>query len=431
MLSIYNSIVRIKSNNQDFDYLNPPNIINDVPCIGTGFFISNNIIITCAHIIDTAKVVYFTIPSISNIKYEAKIMGICVNLDLAILGAIKYKSEYYLKLKNSDFIDIEDSIKSIGFPLASAKLKITKGIISGVENELIQIDSAINGGNSGGPLLNKNNEVIGVVSSKIMFASGVGYAIPINLLKIFSNIKSKKIIYNNCNLLTNFSNTSEYRIEMINNLVKSKIKSGITISEISKESILKKNGLEIGDLIIEFDNNKINNYGEIELTNKMKSKIKINYYTNKLLNDIDYNIKYYSQKENKIIEKKIKFDDYNYLGIKKILPLFERLDHIIIGGLIITPLTLNIIDSHNIVISNFNKQNYFNPKVVIVNILPTSPFNKTENIKVGNLIEKINCINIIDFNHLKEVIIRLKSTEKYLTIETNNNKIDTIDINLI
>ena len=126
------------------------------------------------------------------------------------------------------------------------------------ENHLIQIDSAVNGGNSGGPLLNNNNEVIGIISSKIMFADGVGYAIPINLLRIFSNMKSDRIIYNNCNLLAKFSNTSEDRIKMINNLVNSNIESGITISELSKTSILKKNNLEIGDLIIEFDNNKIN-----------------------------------------------------------------------------------------------------------------------------------------------------------------------------
>lgn len=432
MLSIYNSIVRIISNNQDFDYINPPNITNDEPSIGSGFFVSSKIIITCAHVIETAKVVHFIIPSISNIKYEAKIRGICLSLDLAILEAIEYRTKYYLKLCNSDSIDIQDSIKSIGFPLASDKLKITKGIISGVEDHLIQIDSAVNGGNSGGPLLNNDNEVIGIVSSKIMFADGVGYAIPINLLRIFLNMKSDRIIYNNCNLLAKFSNTSEDRIKMINNLVNSDIESGITISELSKTSILKKNNLEIGDLIIEFDNNKINNFGEIELSNKMKSKIKLNFYTNKLLTETEYNIKYYSIKDNKITNTKIKFEDKNNFGIKKILPIYEKLDYLTLGGLIICPLTINALNSYRIIIPEFqDRKKLFDPKVIIVNILPTSPFKKTENFNIGDLINKINNIKIIDFDHLKETLTKLKLTDKYLTIETNNNKIDTIDINLI
>lgn len=432
MLNIYNSIVRIISNNQDFDYLNPPNITNNESSIGSGFFVSKKIIITCAHVIDTAKVIHFTIPSISNIKYEAKIRGICLDLDLAILESIEYKTEYYLELCNSDNIDIQDSIKSIGFPLASDKLKITKGIISGLEDHLIQIDSAVNGGNSGGPLLNTNDEVIGVISSKIMFADGVGYAIPINLLRIFEKMKTDRIIYNNCNLLAKFSNTSDDRIKMINSLVNSDIKSGITISELSKKSILKENGIDIGDLIIEFNNNKINNFGEIELLNKMKSKIKINFYTNKLLTETEYNIKYYSIKENKIIDKKIKFGDKNNFGIKKILPIFEKLDYIILGGLVISPLTMNTINSYRIIISEYqSKKNLFDPKVVIVNILPTSPFKKTDNFNIGDLINKINNIKIIDFDHLKEILIKIKSTDKFLTIETNTKKIDTIDINLI
>ena len=44
MLSIYNSIVRIISNNQDFDYINPPNITNDELSIGSGFFVSNKMV---------------------------------------------------------------------------------------------------------------------------------------------------------------------------------------------------------------------------------------------------------------------------------------------------------------------------------------------------------------------------------------------------
>ena len=204
MQSIYNSIVRIISNNQDYDYLNPQNIIIEKQSIGTGFFINSKIIITCSHVVENGNTLYFTIPFLSNKKYKLNIIGVAPNLDLAILESIEYFSNDYLNIADSDLISLQDPIRVIGFPLGQDKIKITKGIISGIQFGSIQIDSAINGGNSGGPLLNEFNNVIGIVSSKVVDASGVGYAIPTKLLNIFNPININKKIYISCIFLANF-----------------------------------------------------------------------------------------------------------------------------------------------------------------------------------------------------------------------------------
>jgi S1-C subfamily serine protease len=201
MQSIYNSIIRIISNNQDYDYLNPPNIIIENQSIGTGFFINSRIIITCSHVVEKGNTLFFTIPSISNKKYKLKILAIAPNIDLAILESIDYMSNDYLQLVDSDVVSLQDQIRVIGFPLGQDKIKVTKGIISGIQFGKIQIDSAINGGNSGGPLVNESNNVIGIVSSKVSNASGVGYAIPTKLLNIFNPIDIHKKIYYSCNFL--------------------------------------------------------------------------------------------------------------------------------------------------------------------------------------------------------------------------------------
>lgn len=422
---IYNSIIRIISYNIDYDYFNPPNIINDEQTIGTGFFIKPNIILTCAHVVENAKTLYYTIPTISDKKYKLKILGLAPDIDIAILLSIDYESPHILSLTNSDNIKLEDSIITIGFPLGQDKIKITKGIISGVQFSNIQIDSAINGGNSGGPLI-LNNKVIGIVSSKVENASGVGYAIPSNLLYIFDRKKQSSIIYNSCNFYAKFSNTPNNYIKIINNDV---VKSGYTLSYIADYSPLKKFNIDIGDVIFEFDNKQINNFGEININ---QFKYNLLDYIQRLNIDNEYMIKYFSKNNQSINTIIIKFSNQNMMGIKKIIPIIDKLDYINIGGLILTPLTQNIIVNNPTKFRYFYKyNNVLISRVIVVNILPNSYFNISENINKCDIISKINNINIYTIDDIKNILKNISSNDRFLQIETNRNKLELIDVKCI
>ena len=472
MQNIYNSIVRITANNREIDYLNPNNIIIEGPSIGTGFFITSKYIITCAHVIDTAQTISFTIPTISNEKYEAIIKGICPSLDLAILEAVNFKSKYKINMPKSENINIQDKISVIGFPLGRNNIKVTQGIISGLQDGFIQIDSAINSGNSGGPLLKQIDNyiyVIGIISSKVVNADGVGFAIPIQYLKIFTGQKPTNKIYNSCNFLAKFSNTSNSRLEMINNLLNpnsNQIKSGYTLSKVSKKSPLVLNGMEEGDLITHFDSKIITNFGEIKIDqtqnlnqnlnqdlnqnlnqdlnqdqinnplNNLNMQYKINLvdYVDSLIPGVEYNLSFYSFKTNSIQNKKIVFSIEDMLGIKKIIPFIDKFESINIGGLIITPLTFNLIEKKTKILFKIRKYasytERFYPKIIVTNILPTSPFRFNENINSGDIITKVNNISVNTIDELKKIIFELKPNE-YVTIETESNIIDTISYNQI
>lgn len=170
---------------------------------GSGIIISNTgHIITNVHVIDNAK----KITVIFNDKKEASatIVGIDSLTDLAVIKTNPKKNMKPAVFGNSDDLRQGQWVLAIGSPLGLFN-SVTFGIISALGREslftsemyedFIQTDAAINSGNSGGPLINLNGEVIGINTS-IMSPSGdnvgIGFAIPSNIAKkVATSIISK------------------------------------------------------------------------------------------------------------------------------------------------------------------------------------------------------------------------------------------------
>jgi hypothetical protein len=210
----------------------------------------------------------------------------------------------------------------------------------------------------------------------------------------------------------------------------------------SNLSPLKNIGAELFDIIIEIDNKIISNFGEITISqntsneqenngsNTVTNKIDLTDYIEKLIPSYSYQIKFFSVKNKTIIETNIIFPTENNIGVKKLLPRFDEFSSFNLAGLILTPLTINAIESRNKISLRLRKYGYyterFEPKIFVANIEPNSPFVIGENINVGDIITKINGNKIYTINDIKE---ELKNTNNgYVTIETKNDKFDVIDI---
>jgi serine protease Do len=159
--------------------------------LGSGFVIEDDgLIVTNNHVVDNADSVKVRLSD--NREFDAKVMGTDEQTDLALLK-IDATNLPELKLGDSDAVRVGEDVIAVGNPFGLGGT-VTRGIVSAMARDIdagpyvdfIQTDAAINRGNSGGPLLNLEGEVIGVNSaiySPNGGSVGVGFAIPSNTVK--------------------------------------------------------------------------------------------------------------------------------------------------------------------------------------------------------------------------------------------------------
>jgi S1-C subfamily serine protease len=161
---------------------------------GSGAVIDGKRILTNAHVVNYASQVYVQ-PFQSADRIAAKTVVIAPGIDLALLEVDDQKFfEDHPALKLADRIpSAKESVNVYGYPVGGTELSVTEGIVARIEyagysyGEMglrIQVDAAINAGNSGGPAI-VEEEIIGLVSSRIRQADNIGYLIPVEEIRMF------------------------------------------------------------------------------------------------------------------------------------------------------------------------------------------------------------------------------------------------------
>ena len=234
--------------------------------MGSGFIINEDgYILTNYHVIDGAKEVTVTLSdgrevtaSVVNYDADQDVAMIKINDDIEVPGVVE--------LGDSDALQPGEEVLAIGNPLSKElSSTLTKGIISalnrsvetesGVSSNLIQTDTAINSGNSGGPLINTKGEVIGINTLKASDgAEGIGFAIPINDVKDKIDSLSKPIL----NLGVSIRVVDEPLAKQLN------LEEGLYVVEVNEYSPAEKAGLKSGDLIVKADGTRIKTFEELQ-----------------------------------------------------------------------------------------------------------------------------------------------------------------------
>jgi serine protease Do len=242
--------------------------------LGTGIFATTNgYIVTNRHVSgDKFSNCYVTLENGST--YDAKVVWADETLDLSIVK-INLTGLKPAKFGDSNSVKAGEPVYAIGNPIGyEFERTVTAGIISAksrtikfiednkeiLMSDLIQTDATINPGNSGGPLINQKGEVIGINSLKIETAEGIGFAVPVNVIKpIIEKFASTG------NFEEPYIGVSGYDKNIIPYINKDlKLDSGVYIENVEPNSPAYEVGLLKGDIILKIDDKPIYTMNDIK-----------------------------------------------------------------------------------------------------------------------------------------------------------------------
>lgn len=198
-------IARIHAYGSPRSFSKPYRRLERSKSIGTGVFVDPPadikaagfiFALTCAHVVDGAESLTVILPLVG--QEELPAFTLCFiprdTYDLAVVAIADPTGRYRkqtvrLALGNSDKLVQGERLIAYGFPLGQTGLKVSDGVYSGFQH-LLQHTVSISPGNSGGPLVNERQEIIGINNSGIVApeASNIGYAVPIEFYKAARNL---------------------------------------------------------------------------------------------------------------------------------------------------------------------------------------------------------------------------------------------------
>lgn len=192
--AVSNSVVKIIVTKRSPDLSKPWTKQSPREVYGSGVILNDGKILTNSHVIAYADQIYVQ-PYQSTEKISCRVLFQAPGVDLALL---KPEDESLLKaypgLAMADYLpDIKSTVNVYGYPIGGKELSVTEGIVSRIEYGrvfydssalMIQIDAALNAGNSGGAAVS-DGKMIGVVCSKLVSAENIGYIIPAEEVNIF------------------------------------------------------------------------------------------------------------------------------------------------------------------------------------------------------------------------------------------------------
>jgi len=234
--------------------------------LGTGFIIDRDgTILTNNHVIEKADAI--SVKLADDREVPAKLVGRDPPTDIAVIK-IEAQGLHGLPLGDSDSVEVGDWVVAIGNPFGLSHT-VSAGIVSAKGRtkddvpldpagyyDFLQTDASINPGNSGGPLINLRGEVVAINSAIRGDAQGIGFAIPINMVKQLLPMLLRDGHVTRSALGIRILEVRELAPESRGQL-KLADEKGIVVADVTPGGPAERAGLEPGDVILAFDGNAV------------------------------------------------------------------------------------------------------------------------------------------------------------------------------
>ncbi|NLY08862.1 MAG: PDZ domain-containing protein [Tissierellia bacterium] len=243
----------------------------DVKVTGSGVIVSpDGYIITNSHVVGSGnKPIQVLLEGGRSL--DAKVLWQDPRQDIAVLKVESNSPLPFVKMGDSDKLVIGETAIAIGNPLGlDFQRSVTAGYISGLNRSitvernsmggLIQTDASINRGNSGGPLLNRNGEVIGINTIKVGAAEGLGFSIPINAVKTVVNQVIETGSYEPTLIGITGVDVTMYKSQL---KIDIPVENGIVVLETYPDSAAANANLQPNDIITAVDDTPVKNMPEM------------------------------------------------------------------------------------------------------------------------------------------------------------------------
>lgn len=413
------SVVKILSTQRVPDLLRPWTKAGPQEMSGSGVVIDGKRILTNAHVVRYASQVYVQGHQSAD-KIAAKTIGIATGIDLAVL-----------ELEDESFFDsrpavpfaeklptVRDTVNVYGYPMGGSELSVTEGIVSRIEFTAysfdtmglrIQVDAALNFGNSGGPAI-MDDKIVGLVFSGIRFADNIGYLIPVEEIQTFladiadGEYTGKPALFDEFQTLENDAVRAKLGLD--------KSTTGLMVTNPDPDE--ESNPLQRWDVLTHIGEHDIDNEGKVRVNSDLR--LDFHYLISKVVRDGKLPLKLLRNGQPLSVDAPVR-GDRNYV-VRVLTTNYPR--YFIYGPLTFSTLTQGFIQrmggrlrsaiaSSPLITRQFDKAEFEGEELVVVTsrMFPHR-ITKAYDDPFGRVIESVNDVKIKNLKHLVETLRDVK-----------------------
>jgi len=449
--STKDKVVQIFSYGRAFDWTQPYKQGDLEGCSGTGFLVSAyGDIYTNFHVVNGAELIFIQMPQLGKERFAVQFIGGSPQFDCAHLkinapdlermkALLAVKELDYLHLGDSDNLQQGQEVMLLGYPMGEENVKGAHGIISGHEQtdwgECMSTTTPSNPGNSGGPYMDKNGDVIGICVGGWVYAQGINYLLPITRLKvILDELRDGKVVDMPFWGL-HIASTTPATLQFLGNHAD----AGVYVSAVAKDSLASKAGIEQGDIIAQINGWPVDRFGYMTVP-WTKYKVALSDGLARIKTGSEATFVIYRGGKKVTCSAIVTLD--TPLKIRKYYPPFHQTPpYIVFGGMVIMELTQNHMEMIGELADQlirrkkyieafrfFNEAHKYASKLFITHIFPESELGKNRVFQIPDrLISKVNGIEVSTICEFEQAVCA-HAKSGHITVQTEQGSIVALPI---